>query len=91
MSETIETEALARAAAADAALALEIVGRFFAQQIDAGAVLRGEIAAHVRSCAEAVALREPHLAVRVDAQATLLIASLPAGWAEGDDPGWMPA
>ena len=88
MSENIEIEALARQAAADAALALEIVGRFFGTQIEVGAVLREEIVLHFRHCASTAAEREPALATRIDAQATRLIDQLPAGWG-GNDPDWV--
>jgi hypothetical protein len=74
---------------ADAALALELVGRFFAGQIDAGAVLQAEIAAHITSCADAVADRMPLVSHHIAEQAHAMIARLPAGWAEGDDPEWQ--
>lgn len=78
-------------AAADAALALELVARFFGNQIDAGAVTREEIARHVHDCAAAVGAREPALASRVQVQAVRIVDGLPAGWAEGDGDWQEPA
>ena len=78
-------------AAADAALALELVARFFANQIDAGAVMREEIARHVHDCADAVGERYPALANRAQLQAVRIVDALPAGWAEGDDDWREPA
>lgn len=86
-----EVERLARAAAADAALGLELVRAFFANQIDAGAVLREEIARHVRACAQTVGERTPELGPRAEIEAERLIATLPAGWAEGDEEWQEPA
>lgn len=79
-----ETELTARNAAADSALALELITRFFIGQIDAGAVLREEIAAHMRDCAARVGSIEPAFADRAMLETERLIAGLPAGWAEGD-------
>lgn len=78
-------------ARADSALALELVARFFGNQIDAGAVLREEIARHIMACAEAVALRQPESAPHLDTRAAAMIAQLPAGWAEGDEEWHEPA
>lgn len=85
---TQTTDPIARA---DAALALELVGRFFANQIDAGAVLREEIARHIAACAETVAERHPDAAAHLEQRAAEIVARLPAGWAEGDDEWQEPA
>lgn len=77
--------------AADAALALELIGTFYANQIDAGAVLHGEVAAHIRACADAVAQRLPYAADQLGTRAEAMIAKLPAGWAEGDGDWVEPA
>lgn len=78
-------------AAGDAAFALELLRDFFAGQIDAGAALREEIAAHINACADRVAERDPTLAHRATMRAVEMIDQLPAGWAEGDKDWTEPA
>lgn len=66
----------------------ELLGGFYANQVDAGAVLREEVAAHITAAAER-AVAGAHVPagvadeVRMSAQA--MIIGLPEGWASGDD------
>lgn len=86
-----ETRQIAENAAADAALALQLVGEFFAGQIDAGAVLRHEIAAVISVAADKVADENPAIGPRAQASAQEMIRRLPAGWADGDTEWREPA
>jgi len=54
-------------------------------------VLHEELARHIRAAAEDVGADEPDYAALADIEAERLIATLPGGWAEGDDPSWEPA
>ncbi len=83
-TDLASVEAIALRAAADAALAIELVGQFFGNQIDAGAVLREEIAAHIQVCAERVGARQPAFADRAALEAAEMIARLPSGWHDGE-------
>ena len=80
-------------AAAEAALALEILRGFFAQQIDAGAVEREEVARQIDAAAARLTEgeRDRKFTTYVTRAAHNFAATLPAGWAEGDSDWQEPA
>lgn len=69
---------------ADAALALELIGAFFAQQIDAGAAVHGEVAALIRTSMHRVADRLPLQSQHIQQRGAGMIGRLPGEWASGD-------
>lgn len=70
---------------AELAFIRELLGDFYATQIDAGAVLRDEIAAHIRAAADRAARAHPYASHTVEAAAAAMIAALPEGYASGEN------
>lgn len=69
-------------------LALAIVTRFLANQIDSGAVEPAAVARLVREAAQDVATAEPAFGLVADRRAEAIIGAMPDGWASGD-PDWQ--